>query len=129
MELTTQQRAKRRAAKINKRTSKALPLFAGSTAIDQFLTTETDQLQAVRRWDEINERYFKQIEEADIEFASKAKHYQTMLSQLVGTEYLAILDERIEKLIERYSAYKFNPAYVADFWHTELTAISKMDVK
>lgn len=120
MTLTTEQRAKRRTTKINNRVAKSLPLFAGTSAISQFLTDEATQIKAVQVWDEINERYFAQLEQADLEWIEKAKAYRDQLSKLISPDALKQHDDHLAYLVEQWGAYQHNPVYIADYWHGHL---------
>jgi hypothetical protein len=119
MTLTSEQRAKRRMKKINKRTASELPLFAGTSALQPFETTFENELQAVKRWDEINKRYFASLDESDREFARKALQYEIEFSEKHPDLYQEKLT-KLERLKNRVSAFQNNPVYVADYWHCAL---------
>lgn len=126
MPLTTEQRARRRTKKINKRVAMDLPLFAGTPAISQFLTDEATQAEAVKAWDAhheiyFNEIYFERLKEAEIRELAHAADLRQQVAALVSD--IAILDTELAAKRERYPSPFSDPYYVSDFWYCKLKAL------
>jgi hypothetical protein len=111
--LTQEQRAQRRAKRFNKRTESNLPLFSGTLAITQFLTNQVEQLQRVKQWDQICERYFQKIEIFDQEMLLKSFDLRENIEMSKRTE----LDVKLKTLQSHYPAFN-SPEYIADFWRS-----------
>jgi len=114
--LSQAERARRSTRRINNRIAKSLPLFSGTSAIEQFLTTEQKQLERVMRWDEISERYFLKMDDDDKQTLLQA---QAMRNKINKTR-LPELDKKLHDLQTRWSGAFTQPHYIADFWRSNL---------
>lgn len=108
------QLARRRVSRINNKIRRRLPLLA-----DFFLTTESEQLV---RLDEIERSSKAQVQswlDLDRDFLRKAEVYKARLCDLIGKDEVQKLADYRASMVRSFSCLG-TPAYMADFWHSQL---------
>lgn len=120
-DLTIEQRAKRRATRLNNRAKRELPLLANTPAIDQFLVTPESQVPVVERNIAAGQDMLRRLAESDEKFLRRAKAYREELIELTDLGSVEVLDQQLADLAATWPAMGA-PAYQADWWYQRLRA-------
>lgn len=117
--LTIEQRAKRRATRINNKAKRELPLLAGTPAIETFLVTPESQVSVVEQALEDGRRWLEKQEQAGANLLARAEAYKQELIELLDMDRVGALQRELEDRQSRWPALQ-QPEYVADYWGTIL---------
>lgn len=117
--LTIEQRAKRKATRINNKAKRELPLLVGTPAIETFLVTPESQRMIVEQALEDGRRWLEKQEQARRNLLARAEAYKQELIELLGMERVEALQAMLEDRQSRWPALQ-QAEYVADYWGTIL---------
>jgi hypothetical protein len=108
--LTKEQKIKRAVSRINNKTRKAYPLFAG-----EFDTTIEDQIERYNTIEKDHDEYVKRLNMQEEDFRLKGCMFRKQASLLYTQEEFTRLDEYYNRVFGYMSA-----AYMADFWRKKV---------
>lgn len=117
--LTIEQRAKRRATRINNRARRELPLLAETPAIEMFLVTPESQVVIVEQAIENGRQWLEKQEQVGRNMLARAEAYKQELIELLDVDRVDALQSQLEDRQSRWPALQ-QPEYVADYWGTIL---------
>lgn len=114
-QLTIEQRARRQASRINNRARRELPLFAGTPAIDQFLTTADAQLPELVKKEQAGREYIERLNDLDVVFAERAAEFRQQLESILPPDDMAAADAYLQRMAANWPAFR-TPVYQSDYW-------------
>lgn len=118
-ELTVEQRVRRRVSRHNNAAAREMPLFAGTPAIEPFLTTADEQMQVLERKERAGKAYIERLRRLDDEFAETAAQLRVEVAGLLPADEMAMLDAYLRDMAERWPAFR-QPVSQADYWRGKL---------
>lgn len=113
-ELTIEQRVKRRVSRHNNQAACELPLLAGTTAIEPFVTTPDEQLAVLERKERAGLEYIERLRQEDVMFAETAAQLRSEVEALLSTDDMNALDALLAEMTVRWPAFR-QPSYQADY--------------
>ena len=111
MKLTVEQRAQRRASRINNKLKREFPLLAEGGVIDDWMTTPEAEIEVVKQQDVNAEKWRKAFEKHKKELEEEAQKTRLKVAEMVSPETL-------EKLDEVRNVWSPDAEYSASFWNT-----------
>lgn len=116
MSLTIETRAKRRAARVNKRLVRDVPLLVATGAVESY--TVEDAAGDIDRHDASVIANFERMAKHDVRTERSAAWMRAFVAGIVGAEALALFDDRRSEL-------PAVPAYACGFWGNILRGLDQ----
>jgi len=115
--LTVEQRAQRRATRINNKLKKGYPLLASGGLIDPWMVVPEEMVEIIKKEDANEQAYIKRLEGFKKELEEEAQVTRSKVAEVVTPETL-------EKLDDERKIYPPGEEYSASFWNTALSRIN-----